>query len=68
MEDATATISAGAISERARKLREEQEALKRKHATERQDTDFTEIPNMSKAVRRAVSLFFVHEAVGMMLS
>ncbi|CAM9943580.1 unnamed protein product, partial [Hapterophycus canaliculatus] len=39
VEDATATISSGAISERTRKLKEEQEALRHKHATERQDTD-----------------------------
>ena len=53
MEDATATISSGAISERTRKLKEEQEALRQKHATERQDTDLPLISaEMARMVRR----------------
>lgn len=52
VEDATATISSGAISERTRKLKEEQEALRQKHATERQDTDLPLISaEMSRQVR-----------------
>lgn len=53
VEDATATISSGAISERTRKLKEEQEALRQKHATERQDTDLPLISaEMARMVRR----------------
>lgn len=51
VEDATATISSGAISERTRKLKEEQEALRQKHATERQDTD---LPLISAEMARMV--------------
>ncbi|CAN0291681.1 unnamed protein product, partial [Ectocarpus sp. 12 AP-2014] len=52
-EDAAATISSGAISERTRKLKEEQEALRQKHATERQDTD---LPLISAEMSRQQSV------------
>lgn len=63
VEDATATISSGAISERTRKLKEEQETLRQKHATERQDTDLPLISaEMARMVRprpSAYSFFFL---------
>ncbi|CAM9940585.1 unnamed protein product, partial [Laminaria digitata] len=64
-EDAAATISSGAISERTRKLREEQESTRKKHATERQDTD---LPVISAQMSRKQSVKgkaeMYHQALG----